>query len=230
MAGSGTDLDPGIGTGQERNLDWNWTGESDRSDRTRRGSGSWNYCFWVGSIWSDSSWIRELDRNWTGRLWQERKLDFLHRSGLRVGWHTADPRRTETLTWNRIVFTGTGLRGGWHTADPWRTEILTWNQIVFTGTGLRGGWHTADPRRTEILTWNRLAGTRNLSAWLDPGTCPLGWILELVRNRNWTGTVKVERSRTILRAAGVVHQLTQASTRMGTFLGVSSTGGHSGTG
>ena len=38
MAGSGTDWDPGIGTGQERNLDWNWTGESDRCDRTRRGS------------------------------------------------------------------------------------------------------------------------------------------------------------------------------------------------
>ena len=29
--------------------------------------------------------------------------------------------------------------------------------------------------------------------------------------------LELERSQTILRAAGVVHQLTQASTRMGTF-------------
>ena len=47
----------------------------------------------------------------------------------------------------------------------------------------------ANPRERgpdlELLGWNQelvsLAGTRNLSAWLDPGTCPLGWILGLVR-------------------------------------------------
>ena len=70
MAGSGTDLDPGIGTGTGQELDRNGTltgtglvsridviglvvdpgtgthvSESDRCDRTRRGSGNWNSCF-----------------------------------------------------------------------------------------------------------------------------------------------------------------------------------------
>ena len=92
----------------------------------------------------------------------------------------------------------------------------------------------------------------NGTAWLDSGPSLLGGLRDLHclaesgtftawRNRDLdcladsgtftgTGTVEVERSRTILRAAGVVHQLTQASTRMGTFLGVSSTGVHLGTG
>ena len=46
----------------------------------------------------------------------------------------------------------------------------------------------ANPRERdpdlELLGWIlelvRLAGSWNLSAWLDPGTCQLGWILELV--------------------------------------------------
>ena len=50
MAGSGTDWNPGIGTGQERNLDWNWTGESDRSDRTCRGSRKLELIYVIGLV------------------------------------------------------------------------------------------------------------------------------------------------------------------------------------
>ena len=56
---------------------------------------------------SDSSWIRELELDWNLTLtgtwpWQELDLD-----------------------WNLVVFTGSGLRGGWHTADPRRTGTGT---------------------------------------------------------------------------------------------------------
>ena len=130
------------------NWNWNWT-------LTLTGTEPWQELeWWVGSMGSDSSWIRELE------------LMFLSR------------------------IDGIGL-----VVDP-------------------GTWQELDPGleldRNLTLDWN----------WT--GTWPL----------TGTGlvTVKAERSRTILRAAGVDHQLTQASHGWARFLGVSSTGGHLGTG
>ena len=209
--------------------------------------GSWNWNWnWTLSL----TGTENFDRNWTGtgtglmsridviRLvmdpgtWQELDLDW------QLGWILELDRN-----WDWTAFAGLRFKMG--TRDTVRDAVISRQPPLLT----------ANPRERdsdwELLGWNQelvsLAGSGNLSAWLDPGTCPLGWILELAhlagswncplgwilelaRNRNWIGTVKVERSRTILRTTGVVHQLTQASTRMGTFLGVSSTGGHLGTG
>ena len=108
LTGTGLELDPWLELDWNLTLDWNWTGESDRWDRTRRGSGNWNLCFWVGSMGSDSSWIRELDRNLT--------LDW--------NW---------TGTW---PLTGTGTLTAWLEPGPWLlgwNRDLLW---IFTGSSL----------------------------------------------------------------------------------------------
>ena len=136
------------------------------------------------------SWILELDRNRNWTVFAGLRFTMGTRDTVRdtvinrqPPLPAANPRERdpdlERLGWileldrNRdwTVFAGLGFTMG--TRDTVGTRWLTANR------------HCQPPtHENEILTWNCLTGSWNLSAWLDPGTCQLGWILELVRNRN----------------------------------------------
>ena len=144
--------------------------------------------------WGLLGWILELDRN---RNWTVF-------AGLRFTMGTRDTARDAVIN-RQPPLPAANPRE----RDPdW--ELLGWileldrnrNWTVFAGLIFTMG--TRDTARDAVI--NRQPPLpaanpreRNLDWEL------LGWILELDRNRNWTGTVKVERSRTILRVAGVVH-------------------------
>ena len=185
MAESGTDLDPGIGTGP-----WPWPGtgtgdlgsmgselvvdpetgtyvsESDRWDRTRRGSGNLTGTGPGLELDRNLTW----DWNWTG-TWpgsgtgQVSRIDGI---GLVV-----DPE-TWPLGWNRelTAWTGSGTLTAWTgsgTSTAWLEPGLT----AWLRSGTSTAWLDPGPR---LLGW-----IRDLELMLDWNQ---DWLLGWIRNLN----------------------------------------------
>ena len=146
MAESGTDLDPG---------NWSW-------------NGNWNLYCWVGSMGSDSSWIRELELILLSRI---DGIGLVLDPG--TGTYTAESDR-----WDRTRLGS----GNWNLTGTWQELDLDWN-LTLTGTG---PW-------LELELVSRIDG---IGLVLDPGTrtwLELDWNWTLTGTGTRTGTVKVER-------------------------------------
>ena len=100
--GTWQELYPGLELDRNLTLDWNWTGESDRWDRTRRGSGNWKY-------------VSESDR------WDRTR----HGSGNLTAWLEPGPRQ---LGWNRDLdsLAGTGTFSGSSLDFYWNRIFSAW--------------------------------------------------------------------------------------------------------
>ena len=194
---------------------------------------------WNGTAWLDSgtftAWrtpgpsllggLRDLDRNWTGesdrcdrtRLDPELELMFLSRTDV-VGLSCGSGTFTAWRTPRPLLLGGTG------TLTAWRTPLeLERSQTILRAAGVV---HQLTQASTRMGTFfrrvkhrsslgHRIDSARKYSLGAEtPGPSLLGGTGTLTA---WRTLLELERSQTILRAAGVVHQLTQASTRMGTF-------------